>query len=81
MERSKLYDQDMLDKARRIKDQAVEMKTLENFLHKKTKEMSDQLSDDIRDDSMTRTLDTHLVCCRVRVIAMTCLVVVHTLCR
>ena len=34
-----------------------------------------------RDDSMTRTLDTHLVCCRVRVIAMTCLVVVHTLCR
>jgi hypothetical protein len=35
-----------------------------------------------RDDSMTRTLDTHLVfACRVRVIAMTCLVVVHTLCR
>ena len=29
VERSRLYDQDMLDKARRIKDQAIEMKTLE----------------------------------------------------
>ena len=33
------------------------------------------------DDSMTRTPYYHLLCCRVRVIAMTCLVVVHTLCR
>ena len=37
VERSRLYDQDMLDKARRIKDQAIEMKTLENLLHEKTK--------------------------------------------
>ena len=40
-------DQDMLDldKARRIKDQDIEMKTLENLLHEETKEMLDQLSD------------------------------------
>ena len=37
VDRSRLYDQDMLDKARRIKDQAIEMKTLENLLHEKTK--------------------------------------------
>ena len=37
VERSRLYDQDMLDKARRIKDQAIEMNTLENLLHEKTK--------------------------------------------
>ena len=34
----------MLDNAR-IKNQAIDMKTLENLLHKKTKEMSYQLSD------------------------------------
>ena len=34
----------MLDNAR-IKNQVVDMKTLENLHHKKTKEMSDQLSD------------------------------------
>ena len=38
-------DQDMLDKARRIKDQDIEMKTLENLLHEETKEMLNQLSD------------------------------------
>ena len=38
-------DQDMLGKARRIKDQAIEMKTLEKLLHEKTKQMSDQLSE------------------------------------
>ena len=43
VEQSRLHDQDMLDKARRIKD--IEMKTLENLLHEKTKEMLDQLSD------------------------------------
>ena len=35
----------MRSKTRRMKDQAIEMKTLENLLHEKTKEMSDQLSD------------------------------------
>ena len=45
VERSRLYDQDMIDKARRIKDQAIEMNTLENLLLEKTKEMSDQLSE------------------------------------
>ena len=33
----------MLDKARRIKDQAIEMQTLENLLHEKTKEMSEHV--------------------------------------
>ena len=55
MERSRLYDQDMLDKARRIKDQAIEMKTLENLLHEKTKEMSDQLSDiDLKEKELAK---------------------------
>ena len=44
-ERSSLYDQYMLDNARRIKDQAIEMKTLEKLLHEETKQMSDQLSE------------------------------------
>ena len=43
MERSSLYDQYMLDNARRIKDQAIEMQTLENLLHVKTKEMSEHV--------------------------------------
>ena len=34
----------MLDNARN-KNQAIDMKTLKNLLHKKTKEMSEQLSD------------------------------------
>ena len=42
-EQSRLHDQDMIDKAWRIKD--IEMKTLENLLHEKTKEMLNQLSD------------------------------------
>ena len=55
VERSRLYDQDMLDKARRIKDQAIEMKTLENLLHEKTKEMSDQLSDiDLKEKELAK---------------------------
>ena len=45
VEQSRLHDQDMIDKARRIKDQDIEMKTLENLLHEETKEMLDQLSD------------------------------------
>ena len=43
VEQSRLHDQDMLDKARPIKD--IEMITLENLLHEKTKEMLNQLSD------------------------------------
>ena len=54
VERSRLYDQDMLDNAR-IKKQAVDMKTLENLLHKKTKEMSDQLSDiDLKEKELAK---------------------------
>ena len=45
VEQSRLHDQDMLNKVRRIKDQDIEMKTLENLLHEKTKEMLNQLSD------------------------------------
>ena len=48
-------DQDMLDKARRIKDQDIEMKTLENLLHEKTKEMLDQPSDiDLKEKELTK---------------------------
>ena len=55
MERSRLYDQDMLDKTRKIKEQAIELKTLENLLHEKTKEMSDQLSDlDLKQKELTK---------------------------
>ena len=43
MEQSRLYNHDMIDKAHWIKDQAIEIKTLEN--HEKTKEMSEHLSD------------------------------------
>ena len=32
LERSKLYDKDMLDKAKKIKEQAIDLKTLENLL-------------------------------------------------
>merc|ERR1711936_926357 len=45
LERSKLYDKDMLDKAKKIKEQAIDLKTLENLLHEKTKEISYQLSE------------------------------------
>ena len=45
VEQSRLHDQDMLNKVRCIKDQDIEMKTLENLLHEKTKEMLNQLSD------------------------------------
>ena len=45
LEKSRLYDQDMLDKSRKIKDQAIELKTLENLLYDKTKEMSHQIID------------------------------------
>ena len=46
--------QDMLDNAR-IKNQAIDMKTLENLLHKKTKEMSDQLSDiDLKEKELAK---------------------------
>ena len=38
VERSRLYDQDLLDR-----DQVIEMKTLENFLHEKAKEMSENV--------------------------------------
>ena len=45
VEQSRLHDQGMLNKVRCIKDQDIEMKTLENLLHEKTKEMLNQLSD------------------------------------
>ena len=35
VQRSKLYDKDMLDKARKIKEQSIDLKTLENLLHEK----------------------------------------------
>ena len=55
VEQSRLHDQDMIDKARRIKDQDIEMKTLENLLHEKTKEMLDQLSDiDLKEKELAK---------------------------
>ena len=35
IERSKLYDKDILNKARKIKEQSIDLKTLENLLHEK----------------------------------------------
>ena len=35
VERSKLYDKDILNKARKIKEQSIDLKTLENLLHEK----------------------------------------------
>ena len=59
MERSRLYDTDMLEKARKIKEQSIELKTLENLLHEKTKEMSDQLSDlDIKQRELVKAKET-----------------------
>merc|ERR1711894_44103 len=49
----------MLDKSRKVKDQAIELKTLENLLHDKTKEMSDQIIDlDSKDKALTSAKET-----------------------
>merc|ERR1712240_129924 len=45
VERAAMYDRDMLDKARKIKEQGIELKSLENLLHSKTKEMMEGLGD------------------------------------
>ena len=59
MERSKLYDKDMLDKSRKIKEQSIDLKTLENLLHEKTKEISYQLSEvDLREKELIKAKET-----------------------
>ena len=45
MERFLLYDQEMLEKEWRIKDQEIEIINLEKMLHEKTKETSNYLGD------------------------------------
>merc|ERR1711915_1101607 len=44
-ERVKMYDQDVLNKAKRIKEQQIEMKAIEDLLHNKTKEISNILAE------------------------------------
>merc|ERR1711872_771137 len=59
IERSKLYDKDMLDKTKKIKEQAIDLKTLENLLHEKTKEISYQLSEvDLREKELLKSKET-----------------------
>merc|ERR1712130_269712 len=59
VERSKLYDKDMLDKTKKIKEQAIDLKTLENLLHEKTKEISYQLSEvDLREKELVKSKET-----------------------
>merc|ERR1712106_666776 len=59
VEKSKLYDKDMLDKARKIKEQIIDLKTLENLLHEKTKEISYQLSEvDLKERELVKAKET-----------------------
>merc|ERR1712088_664032 len=44
MERCSLYDRDMMAKANKIRDQTIELKTLEKMLHEKTKEIMEHLN-------------------------------------
>ena len=60
-ERSRLYDKDMLEKSRKMKEQAIDLKTLENLLHEKTKEISNQLSEvDLKQRELTKVKETNL---------------------
>eukprot|EP00092_Neocalanus_flemingeri_P001893 GFUD01002020.1.p1 GENE.GFUD01002020.1~~GFUD01002020.1.p1 ORF type:complete len:4147 (-),score=1483.97 GFUD01002020.1:293-12733(-) len=59
MERSRLYDKDILEKSRKIKEQAIDLKTLENLLHEKTKEISYQLSEvDLKQRELIKSKET-----------------------
>jgi len=59
MDRSRLYDKDMLDKSRKIKEQTINLKTLENLLHEKTKEISFQLSEvDLKQKELIKAKET-----------------------
>ena len=55
MERSRLYDKDMLEKTKKIKEQSIDLKTLENLLHEKTKKITYQLSEvDLKEKELNK---------------------------
>ena len=59
MDRSNLYDKDLLEKSSKIKEQAVDLKTLEKLLHEKTKEISNQLAEiDMHQRDLMKTKET-----------------------
>ena len=58
VERAAMYDRDMLGKARKIKEQEIGLKSLENLLHEKTKEMMAGLSDvDLKQKELERATE------------------------
>ena len=59
MERSRLYDKDMLEKTKKIKEQSIDLKTLENLLHEKTKEITYQLSEvDLKEKELNKVKES-----------------------
>ena len=59
MERSRLYDKDMLEKTKKIKEKSIDLKTLENLLHEKTKEITYQLSEvDLKEKELNKVKES-----------------------
>ena len=55
MERSRLYDKDMLEKTKKIKEKSIDLKTLENLLHEKTKKITYHLSEvDLKEKELNK---------------------------